>query len=311
MKKTIFELPNSIIMELLQGRVLSNIEKTKLVQKYKNICQLNQLLTFIQLSKSTYYYQLEKEDKHIETCALEHQIILEFETHKGNYGCRRITQALKNKGYQISVKTVRNIMNKYGLKGKVPTKKYDSYKGELSSLIPDLLNRDFDSQVPFQKLVTDITSVTVGKRKLYVCIVMDLFNNEILCYAIRESRPELLVYEVVDLLLRKKPKKMNTFILHSDRGYEYQTTKYQKYLSSRNIQQSMSAYTVGHCYNNSAAESFFATLNKEFLACNSFYEQKAFVSGLKEYLEYYNNERIVSRLRMSPLQYRKNFYRGQ
>lgn len=88
-------------------------------------------------------------------------------------------------------------------------------------------------------------------------------------------------------------------IFHSDQGWQYQHAEYQRLLSEHNIIQSMSR--KGNCIDNGAMENFFGRLKVEM-----YYGEKfdSVDNELKTYIDYYNNERIVSKLKMSPVQYR-------
>ena len=113
------------------------------------------------LARSTFYYYL----KHLNTdkYKCEKQEIQEiYNTNKGRYGYRRITIAMRNKGYVINHKTVQKIMNKLGLKGKQrKNDKYHSYKGTVGKVADNLLNRDFLAIKPFEKIATDVTQFNV------------------------------------------------------------------------------------------------------------------------------------------------------
>lgn len=91
-------------------------------------------------------------------------------------------------------------------------------------------------------------------------------------------------------------------ILHSDHGWHYQHPNYQKRLKQKGIQQSMSR--KGNCLDNAVIESFFGLLKSELLYLQDFNSTEHFHKELKEYIHYYNNNRIKTKLKMSPVQYR-------
>lgn len=91
-------------------------------------------------------------------------------------------------------------------------------------------------------------------------------------------------------------------ILHSDQGWQYQHAEYQRLLAEHNITQSMSR--KGNCMDNGAMENFFGRLKVEMFYGEQFQTVDEFIGCLEEYIDYYNNERIVSKLKMSPVQYR-------
>lgn len=96
---------------------------------------------------------------------------------------------------------------------------------------------------------------------------------------------------------------LDGLILHSDQGWQYQHLGYRQRLTEHHIIQSMSR--KGNCLDNAMAENFFGIMKSELLYTEEFETPKAFMKALEEYIEYYNNKRIKSRLKgKSPVQYR-------
>ncbi|VVE28137.1 integrase [Pandoraea capi] len=92
-------------------------------------------------------------------------------------------------------------------------------------------------------------------------------------------------------------------VLHSDQGWQYQMSDWQRKLAQNGVEQSMSRR--GNCLDNAAMESFFATLKTEFFYLNRFESTKQLCDGLRAYIHYYNHERIsLKRNGLSPVQYR-------
>ena len=97
-----------------------------------------------------------------------------------------------------------------------------------------------------------------------------------------------------------------TPVFHSDQGWQYQHAEYQRLLAEHNITQSMSR--KGNCMDNGAMENFFGRLKVEMFYGEKFESVDDFIHELNEYIYYYNNERISSKLKMSPVQYRTHFH---
>ena len=102
-------------------------------------------------------------------------------------------------------------------------------------------------------------------------------------------------------LIHKLPANVQP-ILHSDQGWQYQIKEYQRMLKENNIIQSMSR--KGNCLDNSVMENFFGRLKTEMFYGEKFESVNTFIDKLKEYIYYYNNERIILKLKMSPVKYR-------
>jgi transposase InsO family protein len=225
-----------------------------------------------------------------------------YAKNKGRYGYRRITEVLKEKGYTINHKTVLKLMKLLGLKGKQrKNEKYHSYKGEVGRISDNLLKRDFCAGKPFEKLATDVTQFKVCDEKVYLSPVMDLYNREIVSYSISLSPNLEQIRDMLNGLFAKLPDDAQP-IFHSDQGWQYQHAEYQRLLSEHHIKQSMSR--KGNCMDNGAMENFFGRLKVEMFYGEHFQTVDEFINCLKDYIDYYNNERIITKLKMSPVQYR-------
>ena len=233
------------------------------------------------MPRSTFYYHLKvsKTDK----CSADKQAIREvFEENEQRYGYRRITDELHAKGIIINHKKVLRLMKMLGMQGKKrKNEEYHSYKGEVGKVAGNLLNRDFNAGNAFEKLATDVTQFKVKDRKVYLSPIMDLYNNEITSYSI-SLHPDLAqIREMLDGLGKKLPKDA-TPILHSDQGWQYQHTEYQRYLKEHNIVQSMSR--KGNCMDNGAMECFFGRLKVEMFYGEKFESVEDFIQKLHKYI---------------------------
>jgi putative transposase len=260
------------------------------------------LLKLAGLARSTFYYQQKAAqvgDKHL---ALKQQIGDIYARHKGRYGYRRVTAAIRQMGKKVNHKTVQSLMGTLGLKSLVRPKKYRSYRGEVGNAAPHLLKRQFKATCVNQKWVTDVTEFKVAGEKLYLSPVMDLYNGEIIAFE-TSQRP---AFTLVGSMLKKALGKLKADeqpILHSDQGWQYRMPAYQRALRERGVIQSMSR--KGNCLDNAAMESFFAVLKSEFFYLNKFASVDELKTGLTKYIRYYNYDRIKMKLKgLSPVQYR-------
>ncbi len=259
------------------------------------------LLDISHLPRSTYYYYLKQQDKD-KYKELKQEIEQIFTENKQRYGYRRILLKLHQKGIGINHKTVCKLMKCLGLQGKRRKSKYKSYKGEVGKIAPNVLNRDFETTKPFEKLATDVTEFAVCDDKVYLSPIIDLHNNEVISYSISLSPNFKQTREMLKGLFDKLPKGARP-ILHSDQGWQYQMKEFQQQLKEHNIIQSMSR--KGNCLDNSVMENFFGRLKVEMFYGEKFQTVDEFVHCLKEYIYYWNNERISLTLNgMSPVQYR-------
>ena len=267
---------------------------------------LETLLKIIKLARSTYYYQLKQLDKSDKNHDIKDEIQAIFTEHKGNYGYRRMTLELRNRGYIVNHKKVQRLMRVLGLSARIRRKrKYSSYQGEIGKKADNLIQRQFEASKPMEKCYTDVTefAIPASSQKLYLSPVLDGFNSEIIAYNLSTSPNLAQVKMMLEQAFTEKYYE-NT-ILHSDQGWQYQHDFYHHFLEDKGIQQSMSR--KGNSPDNGMMESFFGILKSEM-----FYGyEKTFKSiehleqAIVDYINYYNNKRIKIKLKgLSPVQYR-------
>jgi transposase InsO family protein len=260
------------------------------------------LLQVAKLSRSTFYYQAKAQQGVDKDAELKVRIREIYNCHKGRYGYRRITAELCRSGCQVNHKAVQRLMQRQGLKSLVRPKKYRSYRGQFNANVPNILNRQFRGDRPNSKWVTDVTEFNVRGDKLYLSPVLDLFNGEIIAYETQEN-PRMPLVSGMRKKALSKLVNGEAPMLHSDQGWQYQMESYRRQLASRGLTQSMSRR--GNCLDNAAMESFFGTLKSEYFYLNKFENVKELERGLKDYIHYYNHDRIKTKLKgLSPVQYR-------
>jgi len=263
---------------------------------------LELLLQIAKIPRSTYYYHRKhgsKQRKHANERLAIRQICIE---HKGRYGYRRVTLALRQRGYATNHKLVLKLMAQEHVTCRLRKKKYHSYRGDVGRLAPDLLKRNFKAARPNQKWTTDITQFKLFGETLYLSPILDLFNGEIISYTLSHIPNFRLVVDMLQKAFHKIPEHAD-LILHSDQGWHYQMKPYRKLLRDHGIHQSMSR--KGNCYDNCVIETFFGLLKTEFFNNQTFTSVEEFKKELPEYIDYYNNHRIKVKLKgPSPVQFR-------
>ncbi len=254
------------------------------------------------MPRSVYYYQISingKADRHLEA---KTQINAVFHQHKGRYGYRRVHLELSNLRHYLDPKTVQKLMGQLGLKSTVRPKRYQSYKGPVGRVAPNLLERNFVAKGPNQKWVTDVTEFNIKGEKVYLSPILDLYNQEIISYEIADQ-PQLSMVSTMLSNAFKRLGPTNQTVLHSDQGWQYQMGLYQQALKKQGITQSMSR--KGNCLDNAVMENWFGMMKTEFFYQKKFESVQSFKTELKEYIDYYNHDRIKQKLKgLSPVQYR-------
>ena len=268
--------------------------------------RLDLLLETARLPRSTYYYQLKQLEGIDKDKELKVEIQVIFTEHKGNYGYRRMTLELKNRGYIVNHKKVQRLMRVLGLTARIRRKrKYSSYQGEVGKKAENLIQRQFEASKPMEKCYTDVTefAIPASTQKLYLSPVLDGFNSEIIAYNLSTS-PNLAQVKLMLEQAFTKEHYENT-ILHSDQGWQYQHDFYHHFLEAKGIKPSMSR--KGNSPDNGMMESFFGILKSEMFYGyeKSFTSLEQLEQAIVDYIDYYNNKRIKVKLKgLSPVQYR-------
>ena len=267
---------------------------------------LDILLKIIKLARSTYYYHLKQLDQSDNDYDIKAEIQSIYTEHKGNYGYRRMTLELRNRGFVVNHKTVQHLMKVLGLTARIRRKrKYSSYQGEVGKKADNLIQRQFEATKPMQKCYTDVTefAIPASSQKLYLSPVLDGFNSEIISYNLSTS-PNLVQMKAMLEQAFTENHYENT-ILHSDQGWQYQHDFYHHFLKNKGIQPSMSR--KGNSPDNGMMESFFGILKSEMFYGyeKSLQSLKQLEQAIVDYIDYYNNKRIKVKLKgLSPVQYR-------
>ena len=274
------------------GGELTNREKVQIIDSLRPFYKLSKLLKALDMAKSSYFYTrntLMREDKYADLRPL---ITEEFASSGCEYGYRRIWYRLRYAhGLIISEKVVRRIMREEELIVRCRKKKrYNSYRGVIGPIPPNIINRNFHADRPFEKLLTDITEFHIDDYRVYLSALIDCFNGECLGYAIGDSPNMDLVIRMLDqaspLISASKP------TIHSDRGWHYQNQRYTDYLKSRGWLQSMSK--KGCSPDNAAMEGFFGVLKRGFFYTRQFsgMTKEAFMANLAAWIDWFNEGRV-------------------
>ena len=260
----------------------------------------------MKLAKSTYYYEISKDD----AVALRNESLMAeikgiYEYHKGRYGVRRIHRELVNRGRNVNHKRVQRLMHNMGLLGKRPKAKYHSYKGEVGKTADNVINRDFSTTAPLQKWTTDVSQFSFSWGKCYISPILDMNTNEVISYDLSLSPNLEQIQRMLNGAFTKFPC-VKGLIFHSDQGWQYQHRYYRNTLRKHGIIQSMSR--KGNCYDNCVMETFFGRMKNEmYYDYEKNYDSfDTFAKAVEEYIHYYNNERIQKKTKwMPPVKYRE------
>lgn len=232
------------------------------------------------------------------------------------YGRIRMYQALllkKPEGIRIPGEgTVYRVMKKIGLSHRAKRKPNGITKADREARkSDDLLKRDFSSQEPLKKCVTDITEIKAKDGKLYVSAIFDCFDAAVLGLAMDTSMKAALCERTLDNAVRAYPGLQGAMI-HSDRGAQYTSETYRRAVAKYGIRQSMNS-AGGRCHDNARCESMWARMKEELLYGRHDTEKMTVeeVETLifRYFIGYWNNRRICSANEgLPPMVKRQRYY---
>lgn len=229
----------------------------------------------------------------------------QFKLSHYSYGRPRMTEELRDLGFDVSHHRVGRLMGQNGIcpirtrKHKVTTDSNHNY-----NIAPNLLKQDFTASGSNQKWAGDISYIWTGEGWVYLAVIIDLYSRRVIGWAVSNRMKRDLAIRALKMAvaLRRPPKGC---IHHTDRGSQYCSNEYQKLLDTHGLEVSMSG--KGNCYDNAAVETFFKTLKSELIWRNTWATRRQVQIALFEYINgFYNPRRRHSTLGgKSPLAFEK------
>jgi transposase InsO family protein len=203
------------------------------------------------------------------------------------YGPERLQHDLAKYGVRVGICRIKRIRKKLGIRCKQKRKfKATTYSKHNLPIAENLLNQQFQVVEPNKVWLSDITYVPTDEGWLYLAGHKDLFNHEIVGYAMGERMTKNLVSEsLVRAVETKRP--AQGLMHHSDRGSQYCSYEYRHLLERFNIQVSMSG--KGNCFDNAPMESFWGMLKQELIYQVHFKTRKEAKQAITEYIEIFYN----------------------
>jgi len=155
------------------------------------------------------------------------------------------------------------------------------------------LERDFTALEPERKWVTDITEIGTQEGKLFLCVVIDLYSKLVLGWSMHHRQDRHMVIRAVEMAIWQRQGDWSV-ILHSDRGSQFTSDDYQRFLKQNTLICSMSK--VGHCGDNAACEGFFGMLKRELVQHVTYRTLDAAKADVFDYIERFHNPRMRRRV---------------
>lgn len=164
------------------------------------------------------------------------------------------------------------------------------------------MDRNFDEQPQLNVVISDLTYVRVKNRWHYLCVLVDLFNREIIGYSSGPNKDAALVKKAFSIV---QTNLSQIKIFHTDRGNEFKNKIIDEILEVFEIERSLSMKVCP--YDNAVAEATYKVIKTEFVNHQIFETQEQLSYEFADYVNWYNNHRIHSSLGyLSPVEYREN-----
>lgn len=253
----------------------------------------------LQLPRATYYYESKERQSLDDEFSL---LIIEiFRKSRNNYGTRKIKVELKKLGYVVSRRRIGRIMQENGLLSNYTVAQFKPHKSSCNeSKVANELERQFNQQEELAVVVSDLTYVRVNQKWNYVCLILDLFNREIIGHSVGANKDAPLVSRAISSV-KTNLNKISLF--HTDRGNEFKNKIIDETLETFQIKRSLSM--KGCPYDNAVAEATYKIFKTEFVRNRLFDSLEALSLELADYIHWFNYIRIHGTLGyVSPIQYK-------
>ena len=274
--------------------------KYAVIYRHRDEYLVSVMCKFFGVSRSGYYDFVNRLGKSAQDAQLAEKIReCQNKTDK-TYGYRRVWKWLSDRNIERNPKTVLRIMKKYGLLSEIRRHRKWINLGQQVHKYENLLKRQFRSDRPNTKWVTDISYIHTKEGILYLSMIRDLYDNSIVAYKTATQQTVNLVLDTIRLAMKKEKRKVAAELqLHSDQGAQYASQAYFELTKSYGITPSMSR--KGNPYDNAMAENFFSILKTE---CIYRHKPKTFNEAndlIDRYIYFYNHERIQNKTGVAPL----------
>ena len=284
--------------------------KYEAIREYSQEFGIGKMCKALNLAASAYYQWFrrikKKEELNKERQSTIKKVIEIFEDSHRTYGYRRMWIAVNKKGISLTEYMVRKIMRENGLYP-VNSVKYKPYrKGRvLGNYFENIVDQKFNPKKLNEIWAGDITYIKTKLGWVYLAVVIDLYNREIIGYSISKSIDTELVKRAYANALANTCGGEKGTIFHSDRGTQYSSKSFQNMLLKHGFVGSMSK--PGCPYDNACVESFFSTAKRECLYRKEYVTMEEVKTDLFYYIElFYNRKRMHKTLGyMSPVEYRQ------
>jgi putative transposase len=263
----------------------------------------------LDVSRSGYYAWVARPEapKVAADAAIVEDIKAAHAAGRGAYGSPRVVRVLRRDGRTIGENRVARLMRESGVVGRKKKRfKKTTDSNHPDPIAPNVLERNFTVELPNTAWVTDVTYVPTRQGWLYLAAILDLFSRRVVGWAASANNDRALALAALDRAVAEREPKAGV-IHHSDRGSVYASSDYRDALDALGATKSMSR--KGNCWDNSVAESFFATIKGEMIDHDDYETRAEAIAAIADYIDgFYNVTRMHSAIEyLSPIEFELKF----
>jgi transposase InsO family protein len=260
-------------------------------KKKEMICELSAkysvetLCELFDFPRSSFYYRKKVKFR---DCRFDDIIQKIFNDNYHSYGSRKIRVELEKEGIYLSRHRIREVMIYQGLVSKyVLARKPKNIVGCNYVNYQNLVRRFFKHRRPFEVVAGDVTYVYFGRKRYYLCILIDIATRMIVGWSVST----VLDADLVEKAMRSMELDLSKVtIFHTDRGGEFNNVKINGLLKSYDILRSLSA--VAAPLDNAVVESINNIVKIEWKYDREINNTSEFDASWSEYVYWYNNRRV-------------------
>ena len=274
------------------------------VAKHRGVWPVGLICEALGVSRSGFYAWLSRprSQRSLVDEAISALVRQSFIGSDRTYGARRVWRDVLSEGQRCGLHRIERLMRQQALRARPRRRGLPKDRGERGAIAGNVLDRQFQADLPNQKWVADFTYIWTAEGWLYVAVVLDLFSRRAVGWSMQESMTSQLVADALMMAVWRRGKPV-ALVHHSDQGSQYTSEHFQELLKEQGITCRMSR--AGEVWDNSAMESFFSSLKTERTARKVYRTRADARSDVFDYIErFYNPTRRHSTLGyLSPVQF--------